>query len=89
MYKDVKSIPEFDFTLNKVDVIGFKTGSNKELVFIEISGGLENPVEKHVKYDTEKLIQEAMFGLISLLCDYLDKNAKYARNICTYMVPHR
>jgi hypothetical protein len=85
--KDVKSVfPEFDFTLSKVDGIGFKTGSNKELVFIEISGGSENPVEKHVKEDTEKLIKEAMFGLISLLRDYLDKNAEYARNICTYMV---
>ncbi|GBC35313.2 hypothetical protein GLOIN_2v1479801 [Rhizophagus irregularis DAOM 181602=DAOM 197198] len=85
--KDVKSVfPEFDFTLSKVDGIGFKTGSNKELVFIEISGGPESPVEKHVKEDTEKLIKEAMFGLISLLRDYLDKNAEYARNICTYMV---
>ncbi|CAG8769309.1 3746_t:CDS:1, partial [Acaulospora colombiana] len=74
--KDVKHVfPEFDFTLNKVDGIGFKTGSNKELIFIEISGGPENPVEKHVKEDTEKLIKEAMFGLISLLRDYLDKNA--------------
>ena len=85
--KDVKSIfPEFDFTLNKADGIGFKTGSDKELVFIEISGGPGNPVDKHVKSDTEKLIKEAMFGLISLLRDYLDKNAEYARNICTYMV---
>ncbi|CAG8792804.1 11758_t:CDS:2, partial [Dentiscutata erythropus] len=74
--KDVKSVfTEFDFTLNKVNGIGFKTGSNKELVFIEVSGGPENPVEKHVKEDTEKLIKEAMFGLISLLRDYLDKNA--------------
>ncbi|CAG8555758.1 23593_t:CDS:2 [Gigaspora rosea] len=85
--EDVKSVfPEFDFTLNKVDGIGFKAGSNKELVFIEISGRPENPVEKHVKEDTEKLIKEAMFGLISLLRDYLDKNAEYTRNICTYMV---
>ncbi|RIA99582.1 hypothetical protein C1645_811389 [Glomus cerebriforme] len=46
---------------------GFKTGSNKKLVFIEISGGPEYPVEKHVKEDTEKLIKEAMFGLIFLI----------------------
>lgn len=64
--KDVKSVfSEFDFTLSKVDGIGFKTGSNKELVFIEISGGPKSPVEKHVKENTEKLIKETMFGLIS------------------------
>src|SRR6266542_6668857 len=85
--KDVKSVfPEFDFTLNKVDGIGFKTGSNKELVFIEISGGPESPVEKHVKEDTEKLIKEAMFGLISLLRDYLDKSAENVKNLRTFMV---
>ncbi|CAB4422830.1 unnamed protein product [Rhizophagus irregularis] len=50
---------------NKVNGIGFKTGSNKKLVFIEIFGGPESPVEKHVKEDTEKLIKEAMFSLIS------------------------
>src|SRR5438128_1118901 len=60
--KDVKSLfPEFDFTLNKVDGIGYKVGSKKELVFIEVSGGPENPILKHVKEDTEKLIKEAMF----------------------------
>ncbi|CAG8639575.1 1918_t:CDS:2, partial [Acaulospora morrowiae] len=91
LFKAIESIyREYVFDWIEVQAnfygIGFKTGSNKELVFIEISGGPENPVEKHVKEDTEKLIKEAMFGLISLLRDYLDKNAKYARNICTYMV---
>uniref|UniRef100_U9SGI3 Uncharacterized protein n=1 Tax=Rhizophagus irregularis (strain DAOM 181602 / DAOM 197198 / MUCL 43194) TaxID=747089 RepID=U9SGI3_RHIID len=41
---------------------------------------------KHVKEDTEKLIKEAMFGLISLLRGYLGKGAEKARNICVYMV---
>ncbi|CAG8590839.1 3252_t:CDS:10, partial [Ambispora gerdemannii] len=70
-YKEL--FPEFDFTLNKVDGIGSKVSSNKEIVFIEVSGGPENAVIKHVKEDTEKLIKEAMFGLISLLRGYLDK----------------
>ncbi|CAB4399322.1 unnamed protein product [Rhizophagus irregularis] len=70
--KDIKELfPEFDFTLNKVDGIGSKVSSNKEIIFIEVSGGPENAVMKHVKEDTEKLIKEAMFGLISLLRGYL------------------
>ncbi|CAG8474078.1 1014_t:CDS:2, partial [Acaulospora colombiana] len=60
--RDIKELfPEFDFTLNKVDGIGSKVSSNKEIVFIEVSGGPENAVLKHVKEDTEKLIKEAMF----------------------------
>ncbi|CAB5364115.1 unnamed protein product [Rhizophagus irregularis] len=71
--KDIKELfPEFDFTLNKVDGIGSKVSSNKEIIFIEVSGGPENAVMKHVKEDTEKLIKEAMFGLISLLRGYLE-----------------
>ncbi|CAB4459849.1 hypothetical protein RhiirA5_506713 [Rhizophagus irregularis] len=85
--KDIKELfPEFDFTLNKVDGIGSKVSSNKEIIFIEVSGGPENAVMKHVKEDTEKLIKEAMFGLISLLRGYLGKGAEKARNICVYMV---
>ncbi|CAI2195169.1 1940_t:CDS:2 [Funneliformis geosporum] len=81
--KDIKELfPEFDFTLNKVDGIGSKVSSNKEIIFIEVSGGPENAVLKHVKEDTEKLIKEAMFGLISLLRGYLGKGAEKARNIC-------
>lgn len=58
--KDIKELfPEFDFTLNKVDGIGSKVSSNKEIIFIEVSGGPENAVIKHVKEDTEKLIKEA------------------------------
>ncbi|CAG8511937.1 14548_t:CDS:2 [Gigaspora rosea] len=87
--KDIKVLfPEFDFTLNKVNGIGSKVSSNKEIIFIEVSGGPENAVLKHVKEDTEKLIKEAMFGLISLLRGYLDKGAKKARNICVYMVQY-
>ncbi|CAG8641443.1 13586_t:CDS:2 [Dentiscutata heterogama] len=85
--KDIKELfPEFDFTLNKVDGIGSKVSSNKEIIFIEVSGGPENAVLKHIKEDTEKLIKEAMFGLISLLRGYLGKDAEKARNICVYMV---
>ncbi|RIA97795.1 hypothetical protein C1645_813672 [Glomus cerebriforme] len=85
--KDIKELfPEIDFTLNKVDGIGSKVSNNKEIIFIEVSGGPENAVLKHVKEDTEKLIKEAMFGLISLLRGYLGKGAEKARNICVYMV---
>ncbi|CAB4428781.1 unnamed protein product [Rhizophagus irregularis] len=73
-------------TLNKVDGIGVKVASNKEIVFIEVSGGLENAILKHIKEDTEKLIKEVMFGLVSLLRDYLDKSAENAKNLRTFMV---
>ncbi|CAG8692410.1 834_t:CDS:2 [Gigaspora margarita] len=84
--KDAKMLfPNFDLKLNKVDGIGLKVSSNKEVVFIEVSGGPENAILKHVREDTEKLIKEGMFGLVALLRDFLDKNAENARNICTYM----
>ncbi|CAG8510271.1 17558_t:CDS:2, partial [Racocetra fulgida] len=53
--------PEFDLKLNKVDGIGFKVSSNKEIIFIEVSGGPENAILKHVREDTEKLIKEETF----------------------------
>ncbi len=37
-------------------------------------------IRRSVREDTEKLIKEV------ILRDYLDKNAKNVRNICTYMV---
>ncbi|KAG9302392.1 hypothetical protein G9A89_011442 [Geosiphon pyriformis] len=84
--KEVKMLfPEFDLTLNKADGV-LKVSNNKEIVFIEVSGGPESTVPKHVKEDSEKLIKEAMFGLVSLLRDYLDKNPENVKNICTYMV---
>ncbi|CAG8526778.1 5057_t:CDS:2 [Cetraspora pellucida] len=46
--------------------------------FIEISGGPTNPVLKHVKKDTEKLIKEATFCLI-------DKSVELTKSISTYM----
>ena len=67
-------------------VLTAKVSSNKEIIFIEVSGGPGNAVLKYVKEDTEKLIKEAMFGLISLLRGYLGKGAEKARNICVYMV---
>ncbi len=85
--KDMKLLfPNFDLTLNKADGVCMKASNNKEIVFIEVSGGPEATVEKHVWEDTEKLIKEAMFGLVSLLRDYLDKNSTNAKNIRTYMV---
>ncbi|CAG8694868.1 3623_t:CDS:2, partial [Dentiscutata heterogama] len=87
--KDMKTLfPNFDMTLNKADGVCLKVSSNKEVVFIEIAGGPEvtSAVVKHAKEDTEKLIKEAMFGLVSLLRDYLDKNVDKAMKICTYMV---
>ncbi|CAI2178601.1 448_t:CDS:2 [Funneliformis geosporum] len=85
--KEMKLLfPKFDLTLNKADGVCMKASSNKEIVFIEVSGGPESTVENHVWEDTEKLIKEAMFGLVSLLRDYLDKNATNAKNIRTYMV---
>ncbi|CAG8748673.1 20112_t:CDS:2, partial [Gigaspora rosea] len=48
--KDAKMLfPEFDLKLNKVDGICFKVSSNKEVVFIEVSGGPENAILKHIK----------------------------------------
>ncbi|CAG8449372.1 204_t:CDS:2 [Scutellospora calospora] len=85
--KDAKMLfPEFDLKLNKVDRICFKVSSNKEVIFIKVSRGPENAILKHIREDTEKLIKESMFGLVALLRDFLDKNAKYVRNICTYIV---
>ncbi|CAG8788687.1 28809_t:CDS:2, partial [Racocetra persica] len=87
--KDMKTLfPNFDMTLNKADGVCLKVSSNKEVVFIEIAGGPEvtSAVVKHAKEDTEKLIKEAMFGLVSLLRNYLDKNVDKAMKICTYMV---
>ncbi|CAG8512988.1 3531_t:CDS:2 [Paraglomus occultum] len=85
--KDAKALfAEFDMTAHKADGIGMKLGSNKELIFVEVSGGPESMTEKHANDDTEKLIEEAIFGLVSLLWDYLDKSAKAARNVSTFMV---
>ncbi|RIB01109.1 hypothetical protein C2G38_2231847 [Gigaspora rosea] len=63
--KDAKMLfPEFDLKLNKVDGICFKVSSNKEVVFIEVSGGPENAILKHVREDTEKLIKEGILFTI-------------------------
>ncbi|RHZ84835.1 hypothetical protein Glove_74g173 [Diversispora epigaea] len=75
-------------TINKVDSVGIKVSSNKEVVFIEVLGGPEVTcaVTKHAEEDTKKLIKEAMFGLVFLLKDYLNKNAENVMNTHTYMV---
>ncbi|CAG8453037.1 13377_t:CDS:10, partial [Ambispora leptoticha] len=62
-------------TLHKVDGIGFKVSSNKEIIFFEVSGGPENPILKHVREDTEKLIKEGDRITLSELC--LDKRHYY------------
>jgi len=85
--KEVKQLfPKFDLTMNRADGVCMKASSNKEIVFIEVSGGPKSTVAKHVWEDSEKLIKEAMFGLVSLLRDHLGKNAANASNIHTYMV---
>ncbi|CAG8824968.1 17937_t:CDS:2, partial [Dentiscutata erythropus] len=87
--KDMKQLfPQFDMTINKADGVCTKVSSDKEVVFIEVAGGPEVTcaVTKHAREDTEKLIKEAMFGLVSLLRDYLDKNVENSMNICTYMI---
>ncbi|RHZ90279.1 hypothetical protein Glove_1g6 [Diversispora epigaea] len=74
--------------LNKADGVGIKVSNKKEIVFIEIAGGPEitSTIANHAKEDTEKLIKEAMFGLVSLLRGYLNKNAEDVTNICIYTV---
>jgi len=70
----------------KADGIGVKLGSNKEHIFIEVAGGPENTTEKHANDNTEKLIKEAIFGLVSLLQDYLNKSAEAVRDVGTFIV---
>ncbi|CAG8605973.1 9780_t:CDS:2 [Paraglomus brasilianum] len=70
----------------KADGIGVKLGSNKEHIFIEVAGGPENTTEKHANDNAEKLIKEAIFGLVSLLQDYLNKSAEAVRDVGTFIV---
>ncbi|PKY41132.1 hypothetical protein RhiirA4_539374 [Rhizophagus irregularis] len=44
---------ELSSEVHEIDGIGMKVASNKEIVFIEISGGPENAILKHVREDTE------------------------------------
>jgi len=53
-----------------------------------MSEGPKNTVIKHIKENTEKLIKETMFDLISLFKGYLNKGIEKARNICVYMVQY-
>ncbi|CAG8636436.1 6598_t:CDS:10 [Paraglomus brasilianum] len=73
--REVKKIfPKFNLTINQADGLGVRNSSNKAIMFIEVSGGPENTDPKHVKEDSEKLLKEAVFGLVSLLRNYLDKH---------------
>src|SRR6185312_3121878 len=85
--REVKKIfPKFNLTINQADGLGVRNSSNKAIMFIEVSGGPENTDPKHVKEDSEKLLKEAVFGLVSLLRNYLDKSAEKSKNLYTFMI---
>ncbi|CAG8463500.1 90_t:CDS:2 [Diversispora eburnea] len=69
-----KAFPNFVLVINKADVIGVKVSRNHTVIFIEVSGGPNNPQEKYIKDDAEKLLKETTFGLVSILKHYLDKS---------------
>ncbi|RIB29227.1 hypothetical protein C2G38_2239057 [Gigaspora rosea] len=52
----------------------------------EVSGGPENTDLTHVKEDAEKLLKEAVFGLVSLLRNHLDKSAEVAKSLYTFTI---
>ncbi|CAG8608940.1 1378_t:CDS:10 [Diversispora eburnea] len=85
--REVKKIfPKFNLTINQADGLGIRNSSNKAVMFIEVSGGPENTDPKHVKEDSEKLLKELIFGLVSLLRNYLDKSAEKSKNLYTFMI---
>ncbi|CAG8658009.1 24996_t:CDS:10, partial [Cetraspora pellucida] len=81
-----KIFPKFDLPINQADGLGVRNSSNKEVVFIEILGGPENNDQKKLKEDSEKLLKEAVFGLVSLLRNYLDKSAEESKQLYTFMI---
>ncbi|CAG8621175.1 5530_t:CDS:10, partial [Diversispora eburnea] len=85
--REVKKIfPKFDLPINQADGLGVRNSSNKEVVFIEILGGPENKDQKKLKEDSEKLLKEAVFGLVSLLRNYLDKSAEESKQLYTFII---
>ncbi|CAG8495339.1 8366_t:CDS:10, partial [Cetraspora pellucida] len=77
---------KFDLTINQADGIGVRNSTDKAVIFIEVSGGPENTDLTHVKEDAEKLLKEAVFGLVSLLRNHLDKSAEVAKSLYTFTI---
>ncbi|CAG8598163.1 6905_t:CDS:10 [Gigaspora rosea] len=65
---------------------GDKKFNQQSSHFIEVSGGPENTDLTHVKEDAEKLLKEAVFGLVSLLRNHLDKSAEVAKSLYTFTI---
>ncbi|CAG8456869.1 6987_t:CDS:10, partial [Funneliformis caledonium] len=85
--REVKKLfPQFDLTINQADGLGIRNSSNKEILFIEVSGGPESTDSKHAKEDAEKLLKEAVFGLVSLLRNHLDKSAEISKHLYTFTI---
>ncbi|CAG8638983.1 5528_t:CDS:10 [Ambispora gerdemannii] len=85
--REVKKIfPKFDLPINQADGLGVRNSSNKAVIFIEVAGGPENIDPQHVKGDSEKLLKEAVFGLVSLLRNYLDRSAEESKQLCTFII---
>ncbi|CAG8594805.1 2717_t:CDS:2 [Paraglomus occultum] len=85
--REVKQIfPKFDLPINQADGLGMRNSSNKAVVFIEVLGGPENTDQKKLKEDSEKLLKEAVFGLVSLLRNYLDKSAGESKQLYTFII---
>ncbi|CAG8518454.1 6668_t:CDS:2, partial [Acaulospora colombiana] len=85
--REVKQIfPKFDLPINQADGLGMRNSSNKAIVFIEVLGGPENTDQKKLKEDSEKLLKEAVFGLVSLLRNYLDKSAEESKQLYTFII---
>ncbi|CAG8671232.1 9668_t:CDS:10 [Cetraspora pellucida] len=81
-----KIFPKFDLPIYQADGLGVRNSSKKEVVFIEILGGPENTDQKKLKEDSEKLLKEAVFGLVSLLRNYLDKSVEESKQLYTFMI---
>ncbi|CAG8615561.1 12223_t:CDS:10 [Ambispora gerdemannii] len=85
--REVKKIfPQYYLTIYQADGLGVRNSNKKEVVFIEILGGPENTDQKKLKEDSEKLLKEAVFGLVSLLRNYLDKSVEESKQLYTFMI---
>ncbi|CAG8571944.1 11245_t:CDS:10 [Diversispora eburnea] len=85
--KEIKKLhPDFNLTINQADGLGIRNSSNKAILFIEVSGGPESSDLKHAKEDSEKLLKEAIFGLVSILRNHMDKSAEESKHLYTFMI---
>jgi hypothetical protein len=84
---DAKALfPEVQQTNYRPDGVGFDRASHQALIFIEVTGPPEAITKKHIDDDTGKLIQEGIFGLISELKHFLEKDAREAIGLCVFMI---